>query len=242
MRRWLSLLLSTLGNVVFVRVLVGRQSPTSPRNLEKSEHSLHPDPYIHLHTSPVTSHSRSIPTRWASVGRPEGEPRPPLPFSGPCWRRRGPLSAPRRQPPRLPLPSPAGVGPVPEERQRPPQRPQEGAAAAVGAAGDAPARLLRRRRRGGGAIRGGGGAGGGRRLCWLQQRGRELAAAAVVKGIGDGGDGSADVSVCGLGTLVLPSPRRAARRRAGTGGQGRRRDAVYAVQNWGCRPPPRTVR
>ncbi|KAJ8782225.1 hypothetical protein J1605_010204 [Eschrichtius robustus] len=121
--------LSTPGSVVSLWVPVGLQSPTSRRNLEKSEHSRHPGPYPHLHTCPVTSRSRSDPTRWASVrAGPRGELRPGLPFSGLCWRRRGPLPASHRPPPRpLPAPlSPAGRGPVPEERRRPPQQPQEG--------------------------------------------------------------------------------------------------------------------
>lgn len=76
---------------------------------------------------------------------------------------------------------------------------------------------------GGGAIGVGGAGGGRRRLRRLQQRGRELAAAAVVKGIGHGGDGSADVSVCWLGTPGLPSPSRAPggeREREARGGGG----------------------
>lgn len=62
-------------------------------------------------------------------------------------------------------------------------------------------------------------------------------AAAASKDIGGGGDGSSgDVSVCWLGPRGLSSPRRAARRRAGAGGQGRRRDAVCPV--WSRETPP----
>lgn len=123
-----SLPLSALGSVVSMRVTVGSLSPTSQRNLEKSQHSCHPGPHSHLHTCPVTSHSRCIPTRWASVrARPEGEREIPSSLQQAVLEEAGSTARPPPPPARSsPLPSPAGVGPVPEERRRPPQRPQEG--------------------------------------------------------------------------------------------------------------------
>lgn len=166
--------LSTQGSVVSLWVPVGRQSSTSRRNLEKSEHSRHPGSYPHLHTCPVTSRSRSDPTRWASVrAGPRGERIPGLPFSGLCWRRRGPLPASHRPPPRPPVSRGPRAGARTEAAA---PAAAAGGAAAVGAAGDAPARLLRR-----GAVRaaageqaGGGGCGGCNRGAesWRRRRWR----------------------------------------------------------------------
>lgn len=75
--------------------------------------------------TPVQSpraHSPSPGAGLRSRRAPRKSARPSLPFSWLCWRRRGPRPAPCRHPP----PLPAGIGPVPEERRRPPQRPQEG--------------------------------------------------------------------------------------------------------------------
>lgn len=170
--------LSTQGSVVSLWVPVGRQSPTSRRNLEKSEHSRHPGSYPHLHTCPVTSRSRSDPTRWASVrAGPRGERIPGLPFSGLCWRRRGGLPASHRPLPRPPPRPPVSRGPRAGARtEAAAPAAAAGGAAAVGAAGDAPARLLRR-----GAVRaaageqaGGGGCGGCNRGAesWRRRRRR----------------------------------------------------------------------
>lgn len=170
-----------------MRAPVGRQSPASRRNLEKSEHTRHPRPHSHLHTCPVTSHLRSVPARWASVSARPQEERETFP-SADCAGGGG-----------VHGPPPAATPPLPSRRVsgRCPKR------------GGGP-RSGRRRGGGGGRRRrcpcpaapagdgasSGGGAGGGQRLRRLQQRGRELAAvAAVVKGIGSGGDGSVDVSV-----------------------------------------------
>lgn len=106
-----------------MRAPVGRRSPASRRNLEKSEHTRHPPssfPSSHLsrHLA-LTLRPRAL---GFGLGAPAGRARD-LPFSRLCWRRRGPRPAPCRHPP---PPLPAGIGPVPEERQRPPQRPQEG--------------------------------------------------------------------------------------------------------------------
>lgn len=111
------------GNCSLCAGAAGPGNPASRRNLDKSEHSRHPGPDSHLHTCPVTPHSLA---GLRSGRAPRENARSPLPISGLCWRRRGPLPAPRRHPPRLPPPSPVRVGPVPEERRRPPQRPQEG--------------------------------------------------------------------------------------------------------------------
>lgn len=123
--------LCTSGSVVSAQVPVGRQSTSSQRNLKKSELSRRPGPYSHLHTCPVTSRSSFIPTRWASVrARPKGKRETQSSLQPAVLEEAG--STARLPPPPSPpsLPSPAGVGPEPEERRRPPrrppQRPQEG--------------------------------------------------------------------------------------------------------------------
>lgn len=103
---------------------VGRQSPASRRNLKKSEHSRHPRPHSRLHTCPVTSHSRSVPALWASVSaRPQEERETFSSLQRAVLEEAGSTARPLPPPP---SPLPAGIGPVPEERRRPPQRPQEG--------------------------------------------------------------------------------------------------------------------
>lgn len=154
----LSLPLSTPGGVVFVRTPVGRRSPASRRNLEKSEHSRHPRPHSHLHTCPVTSRSLSVPGCWASVSaRPQEERET---FSS--LQLAVPEEAGSTARPLPPPPSPPGGYRAGARREAAAPAAAAGGAAAAGAAGNAPARLLRRGtvRAAAGKLAGGSGCGG----------------------------------------------------------------------------------
>lgn len=134
--------------------------PTSRRNLEKSEHSRHRGPYSHLHTCRVTSHSRSIPTRWASIrAHPERERDIPSSIQRVVLEEAGSTA---RHPPHSSPPIPGGCR-ASAGRETAAPAAAAGGAAAVGAAGNAPARLLRRevvRSAAAGKQEGGGGCGG----------------------------------------------------------------------------------
>lgn len=140
-----------------MRAPVGRQSPASRRNLEKSEHTRHPRPHSHLHTCPVTSHLRSVPARWASVSARPQEERETFP-SADCAGGGG-VHGP---PPAATPPSPPGGYRAGARREAAAPAAAAGGAAAAGAAGDAPARLLRRGtvRAAAGELAGGSGCGG----------------------------------------------------------------------------------
>lgn len=158
--RGLLLPLSTLGSVVPVQVPVGRQSPASRRNLEKSQQSCHPRPHYHLYTCPVTSHSRSIPARRASVrARPEEERETFSSLQRAVLEEAGSTARPPLPPP----PSPPDGYRAGARGEAAAPAAAAGGAAAAGAAGDAPARLLRRgtvRAAAAGELAGGSGCGG----------------------------------------------------------------------------------